>query len=178
MIAAPKMLGEKLSRVFSSAGYRIAAVCSSGNEARRIAFDRSPDLLVTTAKLPDTLALDLVESLYIVKSTIVLVNESEKESLHALNERLIYLTFPIKRLALLQMADILTQGGTGPMPAPRSKPENMRSEEDQRMIVQAKEHLIRWYDLTEAQAHRRLQIWSMNSGKRMSEVARIILEET
>lgn len=177
LIAAPRELGEKLSKIFSSAGYHIAAVCSSGNEVRRVAFERTPDLLVTTFKLPDTPALDLVESLYTVKNTIMLVNESEKEWLYALNEKLVCLTFPIKRSSLLEMAEVLTQGGAGIMPLPKVKPEKTRSEQDQRVIDQAKERLMSWYDMTEAQAHRRLQTWSMNSGKRMSEVARIILEE-
>lgn len=178
LIAAPRSLGEKLSRLFSSAGYHVAAVCSSGNEVRRVAFERAPDLLITTAMLPDTPATDLVKSLYTVKSSIMLVNESEKEWLHALDENLVCLTYPIKRSALLQAADVLTQGGSRRiLPIPPVKTEKVRSEQDQKVIDQAKERLQNWYDMTEEQAHRRLQTWSMNSGKRMSEVARIILEE-
>ncbi|MFZ5973859.1 MAG: ANTAR domain-containing response regulator [Bacillota bacterium] len=177
LIAAPRTLGEKLSKIFTSAGYNVTAVCSSGNEVRRVAFERTPDLLVTTYMLPDTNAQELVRSLYTVKNAIMLVSESEKEWLHALDDNLVCLTYPVKRSALLETADVLTQGGARIWPVPPVKAEKVRSEQDQKVINQAKERLQNWYDMTEEQAHRRLQTWSMNSGKRMSEVARIILEE-
>lgn len=177
LIAAPRVLGEKISKILSSAGYNVTAVCTSGNEVRRVAFERAPDLLITTSMLPDTPAQDLVHSLYTVKNAIILVSESEKEWLHALDDNVVILTYPIKRSALLQVMDVLTQGGARVMPVVPPKPEKVRSEQDQKVITQAKERLQNWYDMTEEQAHRRLQTWSMNSGKRMSDVARIILEE-
>lgn len=177
LIAAPKSLGEKIGKIFHSAGYHVTAVCHSGNEVRRVAFERAPDLFVTTFMLPDTPAQELVRSLYSVKNSIILLSESDKEWLQTLGENVVCLTYPVKRASLLQVADVLTQGGARVMPVPRAIPEKVRSMQDQRMIGQAKERLQHWYGMTEEQAHRRLQTWSMNSGKRMSEVARIILEE-
>jgi len=177
LIAAPQSLGVKIGKIFHSAGYHVIAICHSGNEVRRVAFERSPDLLITTFMLPDTPAQELVRSLYSVKNSIILLSESDKEWLQTLDENVVCLTYPVKRAALLQIADVLTQGGARVMPVPKVKPERVRTPQDERMIAQAKERLEQWYNMTEEQAHRRLQTWSMNSGKRMSEVARIILEE-
>jgi AmiR/NasT family two-component response regulator len=177
LIAGPKRLGERISRIFHAAGYHVMAVCHSGNEVRRVAFEQPPDLLVTTFMLPDTPAQELVCSLYAVKNTIILLSESQKEWLRTLEDSVVCLTYPVKRSALLQVADVLTQGGARVLPVPRVKTDSIRSDQERRVIDQAKQRLQHWYGMTEEQAHRRLQTWSMNSGKRMPEVARIILEE-
>lgn len=180
VIAANASLGEKLNRILSSAGYHVVAVCSSGSEVRRIVHEREIDLLITTYQLSDVPATDLLDSVTPITNSIMLVSESEKEWLNALGQNVVCLTYPIKRSNLLHMVDVLTQGGARTMPVGKVKEEKEtdRTEIDKRVILLAKERLQKWHDMTEEEAHRRLQKWSMNSGKPMVEIAKIVLEET
>lgn len=50
-----------------------------------------------------------------------------------------------------------------------------KEENEERIILKAKQHLIDMYSMSEEEAHRYIQKKSMDTGKKMSEIAEIIL---
>ena len=79
---------------------------------------------------------------------------------------------PVRRSELLSSVRQLIQMGQG-----RECPSAQRSPEERELVERAKQILIQRGGMTEDQAHRFLQKRSMDSGARMADTARQVLEE-
>lgn len=169
IIAAPPV-HDTLQRALSSFGYQ-TVVASTGNQGLRIANEQGAVLAVVTYKLPDMIGLDVANGLETLCPAILLSTPQQKEWAGVLGRRILSLTAPIKAEPLRQAVELcLSQVVTPPYkPPPRSKPE-------QALVERAKRLLMATHQIDEPAAHKQMQRMSMDSGKPLLEVARIVLE--
>ena len=143
---------QKLQRMLGGSGYEIVAGCHSGAELIRTVRHRGDCIVIMGFKLPDATAEEIMEDLPEGCPMISLIRPDQQ--------------------ALISTIDMLTGRARK-----KKKPKPERSEEDQRLITQAKQVLIEKYMMTEEQAHRFIQKRSMDSGSKFTDTAKYILSE-
>ena len=155
-IAAPQGVAVKLSDMLSSAQIIPSGVVHTGDEAVRAAKDGA--LLLTTYRLPDMTGEELAS------------RQGEEA------ENVIMLHNPISQDALVQSLKTLAHCRLR-MQQLRARAEKLsRTLEERKLIDRAKGKLMDTLHLTESEAHYRIQKASMDSGRRIADVAREILD--
>ena len=86
------------------------------------------------------------------------------------DERIFKLAVPLNKMDLLCSVEMLMTMDS------RYKPKGKKSHTDERLIQTAKQMLIDIYAMSEEQAHRYMQKKSMDTGRKLVEIARIILD--
>ena len=163
-IAAPQGVAVKLSDMLSSAQIIPSGVVHTGDEAVRAAKDGA--LLLTTYRLPDMTGEELASRLGEAADVVMIVPQ-DYEGEEA--ENVIMLHNPISQDALVQSRLRMQQL--------RARAEKLsRTLEERKLIDRAKGKLMDTLHLTESEAHYRIQKASMDSGRRIADVAREILD--
>ena len=162
-IAAPQGVAVKLSDMLSSAQIIPSGVVHTGDEAVRAAKDRLPDMT------GEELASRLGEA-----ADVVMIVPQDYEGEEA--ENVIMLHNPISQDALVQSLKTLAHCRLR-MQQLRARAEKLsRTLEERKLIDRAKGRLMDTLHLTESEAHYRIQKASMDSGRRIADVAREILD--
>jgi AmiR/NasT family two-component response regulator len=160
----------RIAEMLDSGGMPVRAAFRSGAEVKREARNMGSAVVVCGFKLSDMTADDLAIDLD--KPNLILVIAKPAQLEHCENEDIFKLAAPITKGDLLGTIRILLQL--------EEKYQRMahpqRSVEEEELISMAKEILMRKNSLTEAQAHRLLQRRSMDTGSRMVETAKLIIE--
>ena len=163
-IAAPQGVAVKLSDMLSSAQIIPSGVVHTGDEAVRAAKDGA--LLLTTYRLPDMTGEELASRLGEAADVVMIVPQ-DYEGEEA--ENVIMLHNPISQDALAHCRLRMQQL--------RARAEKLsRTLEERKLIDRAKGKLMDTLHLTESEAHYRIQKASMDSGRRIADVAREILD--
>ena len=162
--------------MISSYGFDVIGICSSGSETMRKAREMQPSLVIVSYKLNDMMGSDLANNLGTFCGVILLATEGQKEWLNTLDDDVVVMTYPINKAAFVQAIDIMVRMQCRIGSLTRRIHELTHSIEDKQLIDRAKRHLMQIHDIQEYEAHRQLQKLSMDSGQRMADVARIILE--
>ena len=170
-IAAPQGVAVKLSDMLSSAQIIPSGVVHTGDEAVRAAKDGA--LLLTTYRLPDMTGEELASRLGEAADVVMIVPQ-DYEGEEA--ENVIMLHNPISQDALVQSLKTLAHCRLR-MQQLRARAEKLsRTLEERKLIDRAKGKLMDTLHLTESEAHYRIQKASMDSGRRIADVAREILD--
>lgn len=169
---------DKASAVIKNAvslgGYRICAEARSGAEVLRICERMGEDfpILVCGFRLSDMTAGELYELLPYKESAVVLLSPAQSALRFDFPPGLLALNLPVPRSDLIHtLADIEAIMAQ----KPPKKERVHRSDDDKKLIDEAKALLMERHMMTEVQAHRYLQRQSMNSGRKMAETAVLIL---
>lgn len=156
----------QMARLLSSSGYPVYRLCAGSGELRRALNDCDDGLLILAGALPDTgtdeLYWDYGQQVYILLVARPPVLEACEE------EGVFRLALPTSQQAVLGAVEMLTQLHRMRLPK--------RSADDRDLIEQAKAILMRREGLTEPQAHRTMQQWAMNRGRRMADIALNIIK--
>ena len=170
-IAAPQGVAVKLSDMLSSAQIIPSGVVHPGDEAARAGKDGA--LLLTTYRLPDMTGEELASRLGEAADVVMIVPQ-DYEGEEA--ENVIMLHNPISQDALVQSLKTLAHCRLR-MQQLRARAEKLsRTLEERKLIDRAKGKLMDTLHLTESEAHYRIQKASMDSGRRIADVAREILD--
>ena len=100
-------------------------------------------------------------------SFIVLGNKMQLDIITG--ERVFKLCYPLQKNDLICSVDMLLSMDN------QYKPSVHKDENDEKIILKAKCVLIDMYSMTEEEAHRYMQKKSMDTGRKMADIARIIL---
>ena len=173
VIAAPENVAVRLTGILRTAGIAPASVCHAGAQALEAA-GQSGALLLTTYRLPDMPGEELARRLGEACEVLMIVPQDYAPGEDAQN--VLTLRNPISQDALVQsiraMAHCLER-----MDRLRAKADRLeRTLEDRKIIDRAKGKLMDTLHLSESEAHYRIQKQSMDSGRRIADVAREILE--
>lgn len=160
----------RIAEILESGGIPVRAMFRSGAEVKREARNMGGAVVACGFKLSDMTADELAVDLD--KPSLVLVIAKPAQLEHCENEDLFKLAAPITKGDLLGTVRILLQLEEKYQRMVRPQ----RSAEEEALINMAKEILMRKNGLTEAQAHRLLQRRSMDTGSRMVETAKMIIE--
>ena len=172
VIAAPQGVVKKLQGILDAAHIQADAVCFLGQEALELVRDQEA-LLLTTVKLDDMTGAELAKLAGEAVSVLMIVpGDYEDEAA----ENVLLLRNPISPDALVQAVRTMNHCAAR-MHALREKAEKLdRQLRERKVIDRAKGKLMDVLHLTEKEAHYRIQKKSMDTGRRIAEIAQEILD--
>ena len=162
-----------IKSILSRGGFDGAVTCSSGVQALSVMDDLGSGIIICGYKLSDMLYLDLLEDLppYF---KMLLIAPTHRAPSEAKSENLIYLSTPLKKAELFSTLNMMIEGVQRLKKKAKERRMN-RSQEDRKIIDQAKALLIERHHMTEPEAHKYLQKCAMDSGTNMLETAEMII---
>lgn len=166
----------KLKSLLMQEGYEITGVCSSGNELIRLVLQYSPDLVLVGYKFKDMSLLDVYETLHDTTSFLAMVNEPYKSYVEE-DTDIYCIGTKISNVVLTNAIDLIFQSKRRIIKLKEQVEKLEHTLEDRKVIEKAKGHLMMNSGLTENEAFRYMQKISMDSGKRMRDIATLILKE-
>lgn len=172
VIAAAQPLCGRLQGIFEQAGMAPAAVYMTGGETEQATVNKGM-LVVTSWRLPDMTGDELAQKLGPASDVIMIVPQDYQQETAP---NVLLLRNPISQDALVQTVRTLQycRGRLSELGARVSRLERML--EERKVIEKAKGLLMEQMHLSEAQAHYHIQKQSMDSGRRIADIAREILE--
>lgn len=162
----------RIKDILENSGTASCLVCRSGDQVRRYANKQHISVVVCSYKLADETAEDVLADLPPVCAMLLLAPQNRLDMVR--NDGLFSLPTPVSRSELIASVRMLLQLGCRQENTLQSK----RNQEERQQIQSAKELLMERYSLTEEQAHRFLQKKSMDTGMKLSETARLVLDES
>lgn len=152
-------------------GYQVSAVCTSGAQVLTVTDHLADGIVVCGYKLTDMMYTQLKE--YLPAGFDMLLIASE----HALSQfpdgEIIRLSLPLKVHDIKDTLDMMTENILRRRKKAKLKPK-VRSEEEKKLIQEAKELLMSRSNMSEEEAHRYMQKCSMDSGTNLTETAEMI----
>lgn len=176
MLAAPGATAAKLGEILSVAGYSSIVECTSGVQALEAAKERMPAVLVTTNRLSDMTGAALIAQMGELTGAVLITPQEEKPE-SDLPDGVMVMHNPLNKDVFLQTVHVLVRMS---MRMSRLRKEVNRLERmlaERKIIDRAKGHLMDKRRMSESDAHHLIQKLSMDSGKRLAEVAQEILED-
>lgn len=161
---------DRIRAILQSEHIFVSNLYRSGAEVLSFASIR-PDAVVICGKLPDMSAAALAGTLPNGFDTVWLVPSGEP--LPAFVSNLIALQMPLNRMEFLNTVRMLATTESECV-RPRK---TVRTEEENTLLRDAKARLMERHRFSEREAHKLLQHRAMETGMRILEVARLVLEE-
>lgn len=172
VIAAPQGVVKKLQGILESAQIRADDICFSG-EAALDMLSGQEALLLTTVKLDDMTGTELAKQAGDAVSVLMIVPGDYEEPVP---ENVLLLRNPLSPDALVQAVRTMSHCAAR-MHALREKADKLdRQLKERKVIDRAKGKLMDALHLTEKEAHYRIQKKSMDTGRRIAEIAQEILD--
>lgn len=173
IVAFPKIEnGKSLKNILIKSGFSVDAVVTTGAQALQYANSLDGGILVCSSRLVDLMYTELYE--YLPKNfEMLLVASPSVCNDHEISD-LMCLAMPLKVHELTQTMEMMSYSITRKRKKERAMPKQ-RSEEEQKMIKNAKELLMLRNNMTEEEAHRYIQKRSMDSGTGLVETSQMIL---
>lgn len=172
LVVVPECAKEKIAAILEAIGIQADATCLSGEEALREA-EGSHVVVLTLWKLPDMTGEELTQKLGSNADVLMVVpNDYEEES----GCGALLLRNPMSQEALLQAIRATRHCQKKMMELEKKVHKLERLLEERKIIDKAKGRLIDQLHMSESQAHYHIQKKSMDSGRRIVDVAREILE--
>lgn len=175
IVAFPRIENAKSIRtILVRGGFSVRAVCTSGAHALVHANELDSGILICPVRLCDTTYSELYQDL--PRTVRMLLLTTQQGCLEGGADDIVRLAMPLKVPELLhvvgRMEEEAEQGYRR-----RRRTARPRTQEEQRLVQEAKELLMQQRNLSEEEAHRYLQKTSMDSGTGMSKTAQQILQE-
>ena len=160
----------RVLRLLESGGFPCAARCTSGGEVIRTVRNLGHAAVICGFQFRDMAASELAARLGNRAELLVLASAARLDFCEG--ENLIKLPLPASRAEFFASLETLCRRE----PWRSQSPPPQRSEEDRQLIRRAKEVLMEVNRMSEAEAHRFLQKYSMDAGLKLTETARMFLE--
>ncbi len=175
IVAAPQGVCAKLTGLLGAAGIEPDFTCYTGEEALTAVGDDSA-VLLTTWRLEDMTGEELAQRVGETAGVLMIVPQHQEIDAKAC-PNVLALHNPLSQDALVSAVRTMCFCAMH-MRALRQRAEKLgRMLEERKIIERAKGRLMDLLQLSESEAHYRIQKKSMDSGKRIVDVAREILEE-
>lgn len=158
-------------------GYRVCAECKSGAEVIRFAERMGEALptLVCGFRLSDMTAKELYDMLPQGANMVVLLSPAQSSLRFDFPPGVSALNLPVASRELINTLDNIEAAASL---RSASCERVHRSEDEKRIIEEAKALLMSRHMMTEMQAHRYLQRQSMNNGRKMVDTAALIISRS
>ena len=161
---------DRIADMLEKSGVAVRFRCRSGAEVLRAVKTMGSGVVICGHKLTDMSAGELAHELHGQAKFLVLAKQNQLDMMD--NPDVFKLQLPISAgelrgsVSILQQLDEISSRGQAPQ----------RSEEERHVIGKAKELLMETRGFTEAEAHKFLQKRSMETGTKLADTARQILE--
>ncbi len=158
---------QRMTEILESAGIHVFATCISGAEVLRCCRRMGSGVILCGFKLGNMTGEELYQCLPEEVAMVMLATATQLELVEC--EEICRLVAPARRTELVDtIRMLLDQVETISLPK--------RADEDQLLVLRAKELLMDRNQMTEEQAHRFIQKRSMDTGKKMAQTAMQILD--
>lgn len=164
--------GKKIQGLFVRNGIAVDAVCTSGAQALEYADILDGGIIVCSYRFTDMSYLDLASEM--PDRFDMLLIASQAHQMECPDGKIMKLGMPFKMFALLNTVHMMFEAQLRKRKKKNSAPK-MRSEEEIKLIREAKGILMDRNHMTEQEAHQYLQKCSMDSGNGMVETAKMVL---
>jgi len=171
MIAAPQGVAAKLQGILATAGITPAAVYCTGEEALAAGADA---LLLTSWRLPDMTGPELVRKLPAAGVMMIVPGDYDAQELEGMD--VLTLHNPISQDALIQAVRAMCYCGAKLQALEKKAQKLERQLAERKVIERAKGRLMDALHLSEKEAHYHIQKKSMDTGRRIVDVAQEILD--
>ncbi len=161
-----------IKKILLQSGYPVTAVCTTGAQALQSMNALEDGVLVCGFRFVDMMYEELYE--YLPKDFQMLLIASSSAVMEREVDNLVCLSMPLKVHQLLQTLEMMDYTITRRRKQMRSRPKE-RSEDEKRILKQAKGILMDRNGMTEEEAHRYIQKRSMDNGTGLVETAQMIL---
>ena len=148
-------------------GFLVSAVCTTGAQALAHANSLGDGILVCGCKYPDMIYSEL-------RSFQMLLVASQRVLSECSDPDLMCIAMPLKVRDLLNTLDLMAEQTARRKKRLRQKPK-ARSEEEKKIVLEAKSLLMERNHMSEEEAHRYIQKCSMDSGTNLVETAQMVL---
>ncbi len=173
LIAAPQGVAAKLQGILDAAGITPEAVFSSGEEA--LAFQQAEQaLLLTSWRLPDMTGPELAGKINCAGVMMIVPGDYDPKELEGAD--VLTLHNPISQDALIQAVRAMCYCGAKLRALDKKAKKLERQLSERKVIERAKGKLMDALHLTEREAHYSMQKKSMDTGRRIVEIAQEILD--
>ena len=166
----------KLKSLLTQEGYDIISLCTSGNELIRLVLQYSPDLVLVGYKFKDMSLLDVYETLYDTTSFLAIVNEPYRSYIEE-DTDIYCIGTKISNVLLTNAIDLIFQSKRRIKKLKDQVEKLENTLEVRKLVEKAKGLLMQNSGLTEHEAFRYMQKISMDSGKKMRDIASLLLSE-
>lgn len=153
-------------------GFQVPAVCTTGAQALSAANMLGDGIVVCGYKYPDMMYSELHSCL--PPHFEMLLVASQRIWDECIGNDIMCVAMPIKVHDLLNTLELMAENIARRRKKLRQKPK-MRSEEDKKVLWEAKSLLMERNNMTEEEAHRYIQKCSMDSGTNLIETAQMVL---
>lgn len=160
----------RIKEILEGSGAASCILCKTADQVKRASHKFRIAAVICGYKLADQSSESLYDDLPTDCAMLMLAGQG---LLELVQERAIHrLPTPVSKAELLSAVGQILQGSGGEpgWSAPQ------RSQEERELILQAKRRLVEYQGMTEEQAHRFLQKKSMDSGVKLVQAARAVLE--
>lgn len=166
----------KLKNLLQQEGYEVIGICTSGNELIRNVMQYSPDLALVGYKFKDMSLLDAYETLVDYTSFLAIVNEPYRSYIEE-DTDIYCIGTKISNILLTNAIDLIFQSKRRINKLKQRVETLEHTLEDRKIIEKAKGRIMLKSGVSESEAFRYMQKLSMDSGRRMRDIASFILSE-
>lgn len=174
IIVFPKLDdGKKIKGLLVKQGIEVNAVCTSGAQALEYANTFNGGIVICSYRFTDMYYTQLNENL--PKSFDMLLIASQANWMEDdRNSPIMKIGMPLKMFDLINTIHMMFEAQMRRRRKARLQPKT-RSEEEQKLILEAKHMLMERNNMTEDEAHKYIQKCSMDSGTSLVETAQMVL---
>ena len=173
LIAAPQGVAAKLQGILATAGIAPAAVYCTGEDALAAEADGQA-LVLTSWRLPDMTGPELAKKLPAAGVMMIVPGDYDPKELEGAD--VLTLHNPISQDALIQAVRAMCYCGAKLQALQKKTQKLERQLAERKIIERAKGRLMDTLHLSEKDAHYHMQKKSMDSGRRIVDVAQEILD--
>ncbi|SDH10485.1 ANTAR domain-containing response regulator [Marvinbryantia formatexigens] len=172
IVVFPKAEDAKnIRNILVRSGYRVAAVCTSGAQVLQVADRIGEGIVVCGYKFSDVMYSDLLADLPESFEMLLIASRSVLELCD--DRGIVCLELPLKIHDLANTLEMMMGNLLRRKKRKKLQPK-VRSEEEIRLIADAKRLLMERNSMTEEEAHRYMQKCSMDSGTNIVETAQMV----
>ncbi len=153
-------------------GFQVPAVCTTGSQALGYANSLGDGIVVCGYKYQDMMYRELQECL--PPHFEMLLVASQRVLGECVDNGIVCISMPVRVQDLINTLEMMCANIARRKRKRRMKPQT-RSEEEKRVIFEAKALLMERNNMSEEEAHRYIQKCSMDSGTNMVETAEMVL---
>ena len=164
--------GKSIRNLLARHGYDVAAVCTQGAQALNYADMVNGGIVISGYKFPDMYYFDLKNSLPPDFDMLLLASPRGCEECR--DQDIIRVSMPLKVQDLMSTLEMMCANQARKRKKKKGKP-RQRSEEEQKILWEAKAVLMERNHMTEEEAHRYIQKCSMDSGNSLMETAQMVI---
>lgn len=162
-----------IKNLLTRSGYNVAAVCTTGAAAINAAQRFDDGILICGYKFHDMIFSSIRE--FLPKNIDMLLVASQDKWQDCSDNDIVCVAMPLKINDFLNTVEMMDQAIYRRRKKLKAQPK-IRSDEEIKMIDEAKKVLIEKNNMTEPEAHRYIQKTSMDSGNTLLETARMVLD--